>query len=315
MKQRIQHRRGVTLVELMVICAILGVLMGMVMFALQGANEQARADRTRAEIIKINDLIMQRWDGYRSRPIPYRPAATATLNVRAATRLEVTWELMRMELPERISDVSDTSKFGIQPALWRAYRAKLVALTGADAANPTSKWSKSYSNSECLYLILSSIRDGDSNGLDSFTPREIGDLDGDKVPEILDGWGRPIGFYRWAPGFTAANKMPTSLQTGDAAKQYDPLDPYQLHSGLNTHFALFPLIYSAGPDGRIENDSDGKPYVWGYGLQDPAVSYGGATSKDPWYTVTTSPAVGAPMKEGGYETWLDNITNHLQVVR
>lgn len=318
MSQRIaSRRRGVTLVELMVICAILGVLMGMVLFALQGATETARADRTRAQVVKINDLIMSRWDGYRERPLPYRIPPGTPRNSTAALRLEVTWELMRMELPERVADVRDGSaKFNLQPALWRTYQAKLIALTGAPANDPTSKWSERYVGAECLYLILSTIRDGDSNGLDFFASSEIKDLDGDGVPEILDGWGRPLGFFRWAPGFTAAAGMPSVIQSGDATKQPDPFDPLGVYKSSN-HFALFPLIYSAGPDGRFENDTDGKAYVWGYGLQPGSVQYASSTSdppKTPWVTVSTG-AVGGPQPENGQSTWIDNITNHLTVTR
>ena len=58
-------------------------------------------------------------------------------------------------------------------------------------------------------MILASIRDGDITGLDFFTEGEIGDVDNDGMPEILDPWGVPIYFLRWAPGFRG------DLQPGD----------------------------------------------------------------------------------------------------
>lgn len=320
---RFARRRGFTLVELLVVCAIVAVLLSMVLFALRGAAEQARIDRTRAQINKINDLLMTRWEGYRQRPLPYRIPSGTQPQTAAVYRLEVTWELMRMELPERIADVRDPNvKYGLQPALWRSYRSKLVALTGSTPADPTANWTSRYVGAECLYLILSTIRDGDSTALDFFSPNEIKDLDGDGVPEILDGWGRPLGFFRWAPGFTKSNGMPSSIQTGNAAEQPDPFDPLGIYRNAN-HFALFPLVYSAGPDGRFETDTDGNEYVWGYGLEPGNVQYAGdamTPQKDPWATMATGP-VGGPCDaalmpdEFSKKTWEDNITNHLQVVR
>jgi prepilin-type N-terminal cleavage/methylation domain-containing protein len=317
MSARRPLRRGFTLVELLVVIAILGVLMSMILFALQGASETARKDRTQAEITKINDLIMQRWDGYRQRPMPMRksyPANTAVQTI-AQEKLWATWELMRMELPERITDVQKPAVYlkapdgatPLRPAMWTAYRRKVEALTGntwPTDGSPIGGWSDEFSNAECLYLILSTIKDGDTNGLDFFTTREIGDLDADGVPEIHDGWGRPIRFLRWAPGFSATNSMPTSMQTGDATKQPDPFDPYKSYP---THFALFPLIYSAGPDGQTSGTS-----VIGYGINGGNVDYATITPpNDPWYTMTTGPVVGGSILENGKSTWIDNLTNHL----
>ena len=59
-----------------------------------------------------------------------------------------------------------------------------------------------HQGSECLYLILSTMKDGDKSALEFFTPDEIGDTDGDGMKEILDGFGRPIAFIRWAPGYS-----------------------------------------------------------------------------------------------------------------
>jgi hypothetical protein len=52
-----------------------------------------------------------------------------------------------------------------------------------------------------LYLILATMKDGDKSALDYFSTDEIGDVDGDGMKEILDGWGQPIAFLRWAPGY------------------------------------------------------------------------------------------------------------------
>jgi hypothetical protein len=45
------------------------------------------------------------------------------------------------------------------------------------------------------------MRDGDKSALDYFDSTEIGDTDGDGMPEILDGWGTPLTFIRWPAGY------------------------------------------------------------------------------------------------------------------
>ena len=37
--------------------------------------------------------------------------------------------------------------------------------------------------------------------MSQFGENEIKDLDGDHWPVFIDGWGNPIMFLRWAPGF------------------------------------------------------------------------------------------------------------------
>src|SRR5262249_12587064 len=103
--------------------------------------------------------------------------------------------------------------------------------------------------SECLYLILSSIQDGETNGLDFLLPSEIGDTDEDGIPEILDSWGRQIFFLRWAPAIIS----PRQNQLDS-----DPFDPLNVDprsnvvdpvTGFRGTYSLMPFVYSAGPDG------------------------------------------------------------------
>ena len=49
----------------------------------------------------------------------------------------------------------------------------------------------------------------DPEAREQFNESEIGDVDEDGCPEFIDGWGRPIMFLRWAPGFRS------DLQMGD----------------------------------------------------------------------------------------------------
>ncbi len=91
------------------------------------------------------------------------------------------------------------------------------------------------------------------------------------MPEILDAWGRPIYYLRWAPGFVSDLQDPAKRITGDQ-KVFpgDPFDPVRVDprwdnnddtpdSRLDDPFALFPLVYSAGRDkkfGVVRKDYD-----------------------------------------------------------
>jgi hypothetical protein len=217
---------------------------------------------------------MVRWESYRTRPVPVKTNKLPP-EFAAKARLNALRQLMRMELPDRISDINDGAGAVLelpdgtvvltmsQPSLWTGYvrRASMVAA-----------WSSEHQQAECLYMIIASMQDGTRNGLDFFRDNELGDKDGDGMPEIWDAWGNPIRFLRWAPGF------PSPIQTVDV--QPDPFDPLKLdprwknNNSDDRHFPsdqsptpypdptsgsydpllddpvqLFPLIFSAGPDG------------------------------------------------------------------
>lgn len=312
---RFARRRGFTLVELLVVCAVVAVLLSMVLFALRGAAEQARVDRTRAQITKIHDLMIARYEGYRERPLPMRVTNADPVSA-SRHRLYATWELMRMEIPDRKSDLTDNAAYlkqpdgvtPLQPSLWTAMRRKANALQLAKPTPgdwTTADWSLENQQAECLYLWLSTIRDGESTGLDFFPQSEIGDTDNDGMPEILDGWGTPIRFLRWAPGYKSV------VQSQDPATQPDPFDPFKTNP---TGYALVPLIFSAGPDRKFDLALDNNPAI--HYSQTASPPYSMPAPNWPYITVGGK-MLGEPIdaESDGSLDFVDNITNHLLVVR
>jgi prepilin-type N-terminal cleavage/methylation domain-containing protein len=299
------RRRGFTLMELLIVIMILAIIAGMSMMALAGAAEQAREQRTRAIITKIDSLIIERWNSYRFRAVPIRVAVNSNPRFAATARLNALRELMRMELPDRITDVTaPPTVLTNPPSVRRAYLRR--ATTG---------WTTQHQGSECLYLILSTMKDGDKNALDFFTDTEIGDIDEDGMKEILDGWGTPIEFLRWAPGFVTELGA-TTLQTNAYGLSPDPFDPIKIDprwppSGNTGTYALRPLIFSAGKD---------KAYDIGTALTNPngggQFIYSTTTPpNDPYYVPTNGEsALGTPFDANANSTleWADNITNHYQ---
>ena len=64
-------RREFTLVELLVVIAIIGILGAMAVGALAKAREAGKLAATKATVAKINDLVMKRYETYRTRRIPW----------------------------------------------------------------------------------------------------------------------------------------------------------------------------------------------------------------------------------------------------
>ncbi len=315
-------RPAFTLVELLVVMGILAMMASMVLVGLSSAAEQARLNRTRSQIQKIHELLMPRWEEYRYRRVP--PSSAANPRLKARDRVDAIRALMRMEMPCHIEDVKlgasgSVTPTGDEPALWNFYQRRVMTRAGGFGG-----WTISFDDAECLYMILESIQDGDTNGLDYFKESEFGDLDGDGMPEILDGWGRPIRFLRWAPGFIGVR---SNLHRRDAP---DPLDPLNVRggrgqsagTGIYDHFPLYPLVISAGPDEQLDipfrvDDTDEMAAMITGTAASPVIP------NDPYIPIS-SPS--QPLYDGrlfgeefdvdadGYEAYFDNISNHQLVI-
>jgi hypothetical protein len=213
----------------------------------------------------------------------------------ARVRLLLLRELMRMEMPDRRADVWDAA---ITIPSGFVYQGNAVSVTLPPPAvmfeyqrrAPLATWTEANQDAECLYLILASIRDETSSGVDFLADGEVGDTDADGVPEILDAWGNPIGFLRWAPGFIAHPGPDFTWLTADDIPSYSTIQPFTIddtgtypiqedrdaYDPLRVdirasvlmpdaaavggtadaqyyfNYKLHPLVYSAGPDEAYE---------------------------------------------------------------
>ena len=300
-----QHGRGFTLVELLVVVLIVTILATVVLFAMFSATETARAARTSSMIARINDLIIPMWESYMTRRVPISIAASRDPIDAARDRLDGLRELMRMEMPDRKSDVEvNPVTLANRPPLSSAY---MRMATQQVAGNDINNWTTEYQGSECLYLIMARINDGYATGLEFVRETEITDLDNDGMPEIVDGWGTPIRLLRWAPGFTA-DVAPTALQKAPANSEPDSFDPLGARGVPPDTFYLFPLVMSAGPDRE-----------WDIAFDTAAgINYASTSPANDPYQQHGSPAkyMGSPddnnSNNGGTpQEHLDNIHNHL----
>ncbi len=116
---RQHYRPSFTLIELLVAIAIIGIMAGMLLFTLAGAQTDARVARTRGTIQKINEIVLQKWEEYRYKPVNVQLPAAASAPIpgskpprypvtpreTARLRMTILRDAMRMEMPDRITDL------------------------------------------------------------------------------------------------------------------------------------------------------------------------------------------------------------------
>jgi type II secretory pathway pseudopilin PulG len=312
-----------TLVELLVTILIIGILTSLVLGVAALAGETAREAKTRMMVSRLHTLLMEQYDTYKNRRIDTSILDNAirtatgrdpTPNERADNRLLALRQLMKMEMPDRWSDLLNDTVDNLRPndsqadfddlknnartgrefyylpartELWSAYlrRYRQLARTNTITGDlNTPEDIRANQGAECLYLIIT-LATGDGEARSLFHEDDIGDTDGDGAPEFLDGWGHPIEFLRWAPGFSSEAQLgPVRLEqvradaithgmnetqadqevTNAVAADHDPFDMYRRDtddasvSPTNTvydhlrdnrySYRLVPLIYSAGRD-------------------------------------------------------------------
>ena len=234
-------------------------------------------------------------------------------NEAARVRLLMVRDLQRMELPERYTDIS-TDPSTIRAAATRViedsgtgeirrqdvvadrrrtFRVSWYGYTGGVTSSndlpskmaayrdrlPGTETTE-FQSAECLYLIMSNAFVAGTPAISMIPSANIADTDEDGVPEILDGWGNPLGFVRWPVGFDDPNELLDTTKPDD----FDLFrSDFAYANGTNTTpssaavvgaidvnkhtspfvnlkpWSLRPLIVSAGDDGEpgIEIDPVG----------------------------------------------------------
>ena len=201
---------------------------GLVFGALMAARQSGREAATKATIAKLNAILMRRYESYMTRRIPLDLSTNITTGARltpfqvAQDRLYAIRDLMRMEMPDRGNDINDapivlpnSGKQLSRPALSLLYYNRL------NNSPPGGSGPNNNGAAELLYMIVSM---GSPQDMEQFNQSEIGDTNGNGYPEFLDGWGRPIFFLRWAPGFTPYSDIQMKDANDPQVHYHDPFD-------------------------------------------------------------------------------------------
>ncbi len=304
-----------TLVELLITVSIVAIMATMMLFALNSAQETAKTVKTKALIAKIDAIIRDKWEAYRTRRVPIAIPSGTPVKLATQMRLDGLRELMRLELPDCWTDVTDAPiTLANPPSAGTIARPSVSVryLANYMARLPSAE----YQGAECLYMIVMNSP-SDDDVRETFHASDFGDIDNDGFPEFVDAWNHPLRFIRWPVGFVS-NFQP--LDANGNRNPVDNHDPFDSSSVYTNAYATYPLIYSAGPNGV-------------FGIQSsPTVDSSGNTiypsrngnNNDPFAPYAPNPTANPPVgttkdfpMEPNFVTsgWLDNIHNHMNLTR
>lgn len=335
-------RQGFTLIELLVVMAVIAVLGSLGFVMVKNFGLSARDAQTVSTIKKVDAAIQDRQQAM-SRFFELSDRRTGRDpnildSVSHPAYMDSTDDRKRWDAAKQAGDGTQMMLIEIvarkrferqhfpmnfdEPGLSGGV-SKIAGNLPADPSDPIYE----NENSESLYWLLShSAQFGnEAAAAVDFIDREIADTDGDGLMEIVDGWGKPILFYRWptrlirprpmgsetispqniddppvdtdrAAGFLLGN-IPNDRQlradphdpTAIIPSSRYPLDLFErdFHTPNTYHF---PLVVSAGPDGK-------------FGLMDPVkdkTSFGHLAQP----LNTTDPTTEK-------DPLMDNITSHM----
>jgi prepilin-type N-terminal cleavage/methylation domain-containing protein len=242
---------GFTLIELMVTITIIAILSSLTLAGLAVARQRVKADRTELTIRKIHEVVLPQYEKFLTRSIP-DPTYLVVGNTlrdnlsKKGSKLIAKRRMMARELPDGWKDLRAPDS-GTNPNFGSYESGISRRLVSAAIATGTAPVAAQFSDAECLWLTV--IRGGyaDPAIVGNFREDEFGDKDGDGQREFIDGWGNPIRFLRWAPGFVSRYQPLRANAASADTRSHDAFD----QAGLDpvARITLYPLIFSGGPDG------------------------------------------------------------------
>lgn len=247
-------RSGFTLLELLMVVAIIGLLMSLSFVAMFGLTDQAKEEATTTTIRKVDALLQQRIAAFdRAFKGNRKNAAVNTMSTLLASqnihgvRNEVKEILakkaaFRFEFPQRLVERlqfdPDSNVTGMPDSIFQAIAAPNARQKLINEGNPTpteaevlarvtSDWARRRPETESSALLYFTLTASGSFGVssvdsDRFTNDEVADTDGDGLPEFIDAWGQPLRFYRWPTRIIDVNP-PVPFQP-DLFNLSDPTD-------------------------------------------------------------------------------------------
>jgi prepilin-type N-terminal cleavage/methylation domain-containing protein len=272
-KSRPEHgtrRPAFTLIELLVVIAIIAILMALTTGGVFAIINTQRQNNTETSLQTIMQVFEQQWakviiDAKKESPLPPVVMALADND---PNRARVIWIKIRLmeAFPMSYAEIQNPVVYdpnavpngplipaSFQRKYIKTYQKILGSRQGANPPAPTEAGA-------CLLMALSINRGGVALSPDKVRTADT-DLDG--IPELIDGWGAALGFYRFPTGnadLQSSNPSPGQFN--------DPLDPTGLlvsstwtkqnqntfqqlihpvsANGLAPSYYIIPVIVSAG---------------------------------------------------------------------
>jgi prepilin-type N-terminal cleavage/methylation domain-containing protein len=200
-------RPGFTLIELMIVLAIIGIIVSLAASATMQVITRQKAANTELTIQKVNDALKTHWraviEQARTEQIPDNNNIYSSLIAMAGgpsdpdsvRRARVIWIKLRLkqQFPMNFKEALTPNPLLVPAPVF------VQALQG----KPSFSEPQIYESSVCLLLALSQGRKGaaafDQDRLASTEMADAGTFNSvmTGLKAIIDGWGRPLVFYRW----------------------------------------------------------------------------------------------------------------------
>jgi prepilin-type N-terminal cleavage/methylation domain-containing protein len=330
-----RNRRGFTLVEVLVVVAIIGLLATILIVALRGGIAGSRQQATKSTIVKVSGLLRQRADAFNR--IDFKSAFAKQIEALQygqglspdLAEVLARKQMYALHFPQTWDEVNALIVYKynpINPQTGQVDPTIIFTVPAASNRRPDCE------SAEVLYWLLTNDKSPSlgytQEGTDNFTGA-VADTDGNGFPEFVDGWEHPLRWYRWptrlirltARTTNPPTWVPVSLADLDVARVLMPdLPIVSLGTGSPTQ------VLSSDPDdpqALIERayESQFSPY------------FSAPTFEDNFHTIGTyfSPLIVSAGPDGqlglnepsdrgmgrgywanpvGDSSHLDNITNH-----
>lgn len=252
--QSVRSRRsGFTIVELLMVVSILLFLIATSAFLVRNIGNKAREKATLATIVKINGMVKNRIEAMRKAlDSPKNQQQIKSLVGQKYTSLVNALGAKYRSLPQPVVEIL------VRKDVFRQNLPQVLGENpGVDTAMGGAAGSLGSDNglsisSEYLYYILTKHETYGVPpvGEDAFAASEVADTDGDGLREFVDGWGKPLRFYRWPTRLIKPDGAAIDRQT--ASVFFNGLPPAS-DAGFNE---ADPLNVDADdPQGRIQHEN------------------------------------------------------------
>ncbi|HLJ94176.1 MAG TPA: prepilin-type N-terminal cleavage/methylation domain-containing protein [Gemmataceae bacterium] len=298
MSRSTRLRPGFSLIELMIVIAIIGVIVSLAASATMQVISRQRSANTELTIQKVNDALKAHWravvDQAKTEDISSLAVYPGLLAMAGndpsssdcIRRARVIWIYLRLKQQFPMNFMEALNPVPIRSIASPGPAPAFQALLG----KPASPTPQMYESSVCLLLALSQSRKGvpafNEDRLSSIEKADAGTFNAAMtgLKAIVDAWGRPLVFYRWPIGGEVAASNPNAATSSQLIA--DPLDP----EGL----LMNPTWNNAAAYG-------GRQGVWAFEKMFHPIHVGSGNSYKPtsYYTVpvvasagpTTNPAL------------------------
>jgi len=212
-------RSGFTIIELLVVIGIIAFLAALTLTIVGEILTTAKRRRTQTTIAKIDSLMLKRMNAFERAIEQQNEAATVPQYAAAVVG------------PLGLSSVSVVDGTELAKVLGRKHLFRSVFPQRFVEANLTYPSPADVrESSEMMYFFLTQMESYGiaAVGEGDFDSQELADADNDGRIEFVDGWGKPLRFYRWPTLLQGTIEGATLLGPTNASSTGDPDDPLGL---------------------------------------------------------------------------------------